>query len=319
MATLATYYDEIWFPYPFNWDPDATVTFRPMDADDPLHESIQLRHKEYVDWKRRYRSLFAEGIVKILPPPFQSGHAPPDLKDKVGPVIQHQGEGVVNSMSVLMGMAPLAVHLFYARKPSPELFVHGDLEAPGNNDEWLAGFVQAYWPKGKPNPHQRTQQIIAHLIRSLFRLTVPGIPNLPPENFFALRQKLRRFKEGFSDFTTEMTEAVRTTVGEEFVDDEDAAFKVAKVKIEPRFHEFKRKFTPELAGVVNRVGQGIAGIFTIDVTPTTPKFYGELLQPVFGLTGPVLTAGEALKSNENQAYLYLGSLERSARKLARRT
>src|SRR6266566_2062137 len=143
LATLATYYDEVWFPYPFNCDPDANLKFTPEGDQPALRETLEWQQRDYVDWRSRYALLFDERILRTLPPPFEiGGPLPANHLSRISALCDDPPrDDKVSSMSVFMGTAALAVHHLYAQKPSPEIFIRGQRAAKFDLDGWLADFV----------------------------------------------------------------------------------------------------------------------------------------------------------------------------------
>jgi hypothetical protein len=78
----------------------------------------------------------------------------------------------------------------------------------------------------------------------------------------------------------------------------------------PSFHEYQRKLLAQESGFWSKVGIRIAKMLQIDAAPWTPKFYGALLERLFG---NVVDASEIERdqlSNKSQAFQYMGSLKK---------
>jgi hypothetical protein len=320
LATLATYYDEVWLPYPFNWDPESHVIFRPVGDQPDFRATISLYQEDYVAWKRKNALLFEAGILKILPPPYEMDEPrPPGLRDALRVLLSDEirERGVISSLSVVSGVAALAVHTLAGKKPSPEIFLAGSDIQTGrytNYDNWLKSYVSAFWlsTNEQNSLHQYSrEELSTHLIRSLFQFVAPSLPELGPEAILETRKRLLPFKRGFTEYVISLTDEIENAVASG-KDVEEVARAVADRKVITEANQFIRQHEPSLVAAARDVVGESGGFFKLLTVQSTQAFWATLLPTFFKASADFLMGRAArareMAQNSSQAFAYLGSL-----------
>src|SRR5438105_902209 len=66
LSTLAVFYDEIWFPFPYDLNPSSGIRTPLFYTDTIYIGSAQDRYRE---WLEKWSLLFKNGILNTLPAP----------------------------------------------------------------------------------------------------------------------------------------------------------------------------------------------------------------------------------------------------------
>lgn len=184
LATLAVFFDEVWFPYPLRWAPGRDprpIIDVPGSADYQI-DLIKRFQEKYAQWQRRYRALFTEDILRILP-----WSALPDHEVEVGidfafkiSLVDRDGD-----FEMPAGADALALHAVYAKKPAAEIFVQ--------------------------EAEDTTLAIATRLAHSLFQYEIPELAALPEEAILDCRDAVSRYKEGFRDYLFSLSPSMTTS------------------------------------------------------------------------------------------------------------
>jgi hypothetical protein len=334
LATLATYYDEVWLPYPFNWDPNASVIFHPVGNQPSFQEALALYQNDYLSWRSQNALLFEEGILKTLPPPWGEEGPPPKVWEELESMMGKRESGHISSAKVATGLAALAVHILAAKKDNPQIFLHGsELRETGYTtwdnwlveifrrgtggsarwDGWLKSYVDTFWlsTAGRSPEVRSREELSTYLIRALFQIVAPSLPSLGAEKILETRKKLRPFRQGFTEYIISMTDEIEKAVasGKTL---EDAAHAISDRKIIPAAQEFIRKNEKDLLSATRAVVGESGGFFKLLTVESTPEFWATLLGTLFKVVGDFLQGvavpAREMAQNSSQAFAYIGTL-----------
>lgn len=288
LSTLAVFYDEIWLPYPYNWDPEAVVIWDHK----PTQNAVRITQEKYVNWRSTWKPLFDQQILKTLSPPIKPGKYPDNFSKEVWEKIKVKGVGcgdfvdeeyLASTWDIVTGRLALVIHALYAHKPSPEFFVSD----PQNTDtSYLAGV----------------------LTNSLFHYRIPQLQALRAEQILEVRDYIKDTREGFANYIHEMVDELETTLKNGAAEDESAR-KVIERKILPKYNEVRRQIASKKTGFWSKVLATGGKFFQIDAAPWTPKFYGDLFKIFFDSSEEIAKAEMEARSNTEQAFQFLARLE----------
>jgi hypothetical protein len=282
LSTLAVFYDEVCFPYPYGFDPEGPVLWQPISGD-WLYEYTVGR---YIMVRQEWNPIFEHGIFRILPPPISSiEEMPEDLPDVLPRELGYTEDEDVyfKNWDLITGKVAVAIHAVYGQKPSPELFISDPTDTTTSR---LAGFV----------------------VNSLFRYVVPQLNALHPEQILEVRELVRETKEGFVDYIFEAVDDVEARLISGDASEVEAAQKTVERKLLPKYHEFQRQLQAQRGGFWSEVLVAGSKLLQIDASPWTPKFYGQIIEAFFGPLRKMAEAEAQARSNANQAYQYLATL-----------
>jgi hypothetical protein len=296
LSTLAVFYDEVWLPYPYNWDPGAVVLwdYKPTQA------SLLARQERYTDWRSQWQPLFDQQLLHTLPPPIKPGEYPSNfsqevwekLEDKIGAGIYADGEYCASTWDIVTGRLAMIIHALYARKPSPEFFVS--------------------------NPQDTsTSHLSSVLTRSLFQYRIPQLEALRAEQILEVRDYIKDTREGFASYVSEMVDDMETRL-KSGLSQEEAAHRTIERKFLPKYNEVRRQLTSKKTGFWSKVLAAGGKFLKIDAAPWTPKFYGSLFETFFGSSDEIAKAEIEARSNANQAFQFLAKLESKVEKVHER-
>lgn len=290
LSTLAVFYDEVYFPYPYGLDSEGPVFWRwegyePGVAYPPDSRVIPSVQELYVAKEDEWKLLFEQGIFNRLPPSISSSQDLPEdfTKNLMSQLGYPEEKGAWSTVDLITGKFALALHAMYTKKPSPELFVSNPSDTSTMR---LAGF----------------------LVQSIFRCVVPHLNALNAEQVLEVRELLRDTKEGFTYFVFELADDVEDRIGSGDISEVEAAKKVVERKLLPQYAEMRRQLEAKRTGFWASVLATGAQMLQIDAAPWTPKFYGQMLEALFGPIGKTAEAEEKARSNANQSFQYLTNL-----------
>lgn len=293
LSTLAVFYDEVCFPYPYGLDPQGVVFWRWEDHElglqyPPGSKAFPTAQEMYAAKENEWKLLFEQGIFKKLPPPILDPQDLPEdfTKDLMRRLGYPEDQSTWRSSDILSGKFALALHAMYTQKPSPELFVSNPSDTSTTR---LAGF----------------------LVQSVFRCVVPHLSSLKAEQILEVRELLKDTKEGFTYFIFEMADDVEGRIRSGDLTEVEAAKRSVERKLLPQYAEMRRQLEAKHTGFWANVLATGASILQIDATPWTPKFYGQVLEAFFGPIGKTAEAEEQARSNANQAFQYVTKLAES--------
>src|SRR5262249_13319839 len=124
--------------------------------------------------------------------------------------------GRINQFEIVTGRLAVAINLLYGSKLRPELYTtrHIDTESA---------------------------QLAGLLATSLFRYRVPYLSALSPDQIFEARDRLKEFKEGFTDLVFSATDDVLTRLKAGEQSEAIAADKTVTRKLKPLLDELARQ------------------------------------------------------------------------------
>lgn len=288
LETLAVFYDEIWLPYPYGFDPEGPVLWSisiPQSHYTQYRDTVFMMHEEYEKWHNKWKPLFDQGILKTLPPPITDlKEIPYGFAEVIRSKIGYQEDVSLSLFPLLSGELALAIHALYSPKPGPELFITNPVDTTTSR---LAGF----------------------LVRSLFQLQIPQLQALTAEQVLEVRDYLQDTKEGFKDYIYTMVDDVekRLKNGDKF--ELEAAQKIAERKILTSYDEFCRQLKAKKTGFWSKVLVSGGKFLQIDAAPWVPKFWGGLIGALFGSVDEAEKRAEEAQKNKSQAFQYLFTLE----------
>jgi hypothetical protein len=317
VTTLAVFYDEVWFPCPYGFDPQVKDFWSPAfpNSQNPylrLLEAQKVYSQATYDERTNYwKPLFEEGIFKTLPPidrarldippaneeqyKKQFGVSSPTdeelrfwvFKERLFSYFERQHGRAPLREAIedvyLTGAWALALHAVFAQKPSAELFISKQSDTSTSR---LSGFV----------------------VQSLFRYVVPQLNALHPEQILEVRELLKDTKEGFVDYIFEVVDDVEDKIMSGDVSEAEAAHKVVERKLLPKYREMRRQLLAERTGFWSSVLATGSKLLQIDATPWTPKFYGQLIEAFFGPLDKMSEEAVKARSNSRQAFQYIATL-----------
>lgn len=311
LSTLAVFYDQIWFPYPYGLDRKGVVW---CSGPPGFDNELAIVQERYEQWRAQWELLFKEEILCTLPMPKElEGGMPLELRDetmnKLGYRIDPRPTAFID-LDMLCGRIALAIHALYTDKPSPELFVTIPglelwlLDLPANplqHDE----AKRVDFQMGTNSINTSTTEITNLLVNSLFEYHIPKLGALTADQILEVRDYLANTKQGFTDYITELTDDVEARLKSNANSVAEAARKTIERKVLPKYREFCRQLEARNIGFWSKVLEGGGKFLKIDAAPWSPKFYGEIIQIFFELLGK--GADEDLKdaSNQSQAFSYL--------------
>jgi hypothetical protein len=315
LNSFCLFYDRVYLPYPhiFDfWDGAHLFTF----ADDgsggvrvttprrgvesvtfPALEQLQ---ETYAKWVEAYDPLFEAGFIKHLPAPsglFGGYVGLSRLLDYIfGGLDEFEDDSPVLRMlkkltipDIISGKFDVALHLLTAEKPAPEVFV-------GTAGDYT------------------TAPLAGLLARTVFSLVIPNLEKLSPDQVIDLRQKVREPREGFRDHLIELIDDVEHRLQGGSVTESIAALETIKHKVMPSFDEYQRKLLAQETGFWSEVAVRGAKFLQVDASPWTPKFYGAILELLFGNVVDASKLDRAELNNKSQAFQYMGALKEFSNK-----
>jgi hypothetical protein len=291
LSTLAVFYDKVLLPYPYFFD-EAAPVFWTNSGKSLIAKDLQ---DDFAEWKRSMRPLLDAKLVEFLPPPFVKPEEFPSMFTKeVRARINALRQGgklpkgtLFTSFDGFTGTFTFALHALYGSKPAPELFIS--------------------------NPSDKaTDRLAAYLVQTLFRFQVPRVADLHPDEILEVRAYLKDSKEGFVDLMFELTDDIESRLRSGDSSELAAATKTVERKLLPKYREFRRQLNAKKMGFWSKVLARGAKFLQIDAAPWTPKFYGSILEGLFGTLDDAAQDDEKRYTREGQAFQYLARLEERA-------
>lgn len=292
ISTLAVFYDKVLLPYPYFFD-EAAPVFWTNSGKSLIEKDVQ---DDFADWKHTMRPLIDAKIVEFLPPPFIKPEEFPstftkEVRSRINTLRGGVGKLPKGTLSTNWDMATgtftFALHALYGSKPAPELFISD----PSN---------------------KATARLAAYLVQTLFRFQFPRLSDLHPDEILEVREYLKDSKEGFVDLMVELTDDVESRLRNGDSSELAAATKTVERKLLPKYREFRRQLNAKKMGFWSKVLARGAKFLQIDAAPWTPKFYGSILEGLFGTLDDAAQDDEKRYTSEGQAFQYLARLEERA-------
>jgi hypothetical protein len=146
-----------------------------------------------------------------------------------------------------------------------------------------------------------------------FKVLVPKLSELHPDQILEVREKVTATREGFSMHVQALSSEVESRIqqGDSLDDIAHYARSVVETRMIPDYVEFRRQLEAQRAGFWVKVLDKASKIAEIDCAPWTPKFYAEVLKAL----GFTLLTGMAERekhlTNKAQAFQFLREVERS--------
>lgn len=149
-----------------------------------------------------------------------------------------------------------------------------------------------------------------HLAASAFRLVVPGVGSLRPNELLELREKTKDNREGFSAHIQELSGDLELMIRSGATEEEIklAAEATVRTRISPRLSEFERQLHAIKAERKSGWVQVISSFLQIDSAPWSPKFFGQILQSLGALTQESVEQIVERNSNANLSLIFLSKL-----------
>lgn len=311
LNSLCLFFDRVYLPYPHLFDFWHGARLFTFLDDGPGHprigavkqrsspsvtfDELEKLQEKYQTWLEEYSTLFEAGLIRHLPAPKglfgpTESHLKQMLDYLYGPTkgsLEQFGDPYqlqrLRIEDVLDGHFDVALHALTARKPSPEIFI------------------------GTAREHQ-TVALAGVLADATLTLSISDLSDLSSSQILELRQSVDQFRSGFRDHLLELVDDVESRVS---ADDHNflvAALKTAERKIMPGFNEYQRQLLSREVGFWSKAGARSAKFLQVDASPFTPKFWGAILECLFGNLDSSADLDRETFSNESQAFQYLGAL-----------
>ncbi|OLL32694.1 hypothetical protein BTH42_05580 [Burkholderia sp. SRS-W-2-2016] len=329
LATYCIFYDKVLLPHTTeatignvleftrssgsNAAPTLLSVLEPS-ADRFIHGAVHLHAdsvlgEQLIDWEKRNKSLFQEGVLSRLP----------------------AGEEIDWKKEDGMTLTPTLANLI--RKPTRLI----------KNTPSVYGYLSLF--HGDDDVFFFQKDVISHLLRtdivqpqifvsksarpvrevlkaceaeSVFRYLLPRIALAEPDQILEVRRKVRNTREGFSMHLQKLSEGIESKLkgGEDFDEIRSFAQSVIETKLIPDYREYVRQIRAEKSGFWGKVIDPASKILQIDAAPWTPKFYGDLMKSL-GFTFLAATSEKKQRqTNASQAYQFMYRVEKSLRQLS---
>ncbi len=149
--------------------------------------------------------------------------------------------------------------------------------------------------------------------KSVFSYCLPKLGKLNAEQILQVREKVKDTREGFSLHLQKLSRGVeqRLRGGDSIKDIEHFALSIVETELIPDYGEFRRQLSAEHLGLWKIVLATTGKILSIDANPSTPKFWGQMLEAL----GVPLDMSDGLKeelSNKTQAFQFMKSVDSSS-------
>lgn len=136
---------------------------------------------------------------------------------------------------------------------------------------------------------------------------MPQLSALSPEQILEVREVLKDTKEGFTLRIYEAVEEVEQRLKSGDPSEVVAAQKTVERNLLPWYFEMRRQFESQRTGFWSRALAFGGKLLQIDASPSTPKFWGQIIEAFSG--GMSETAKAEARSNAGQAFQYLAKVE----------
>lgn len=313
LSTLCVFYDEVLLPfsdspsdflsaeYEYKGDgfPQRTTIINPFDSNHQsfIHKDLSQIEKSkisVVKWDELNKPLFSEGVLnRLFKPPFQGTIkvSPRDWKS-IRPSLINVEERFVGFIET----RPLEGEVVSFEIVRKDLIIHllrNDVFAPG-----------IFFNKNQETDREILKSLMAS---SVFKILLPNLERLHPEEILEVRNKVAATREGFSLHLQSLSAEVEKRIkeGDQLKDITRYATSVIETQLIPDYYEFKRQLSAERSGFWCNVLDKFSKVAEISSAPWTPAFYAELLKALgFSfLTG--ISEHKRLLSNRSQAFQFL--------------
>jgi hypothetical protein len=297
LSTFAVFYDRVWLPYPYGFDPRGRQHSFPLPlpmAFAKTYMELSFRAKqEYLTWLERWQPLEEEGVIKILPPPTLPSNFGAAIRQslKIGDV---RKDPAGNMRLLSPRHLALAVHGLFAEKPGTDFYLaegHGSLDTT----------------------FQRMTGLLTH---ALLTIRVPQLRALEPVDIVSVRRSLDSTRKDFEtvilETVTDLEDRIRR--GEVGI---DAAGKVAEARLSKLYKDIVKTLESRsrLAGKLKgseSLAAGLGKFLELDFKFTTPKFWVGLLEILLPGAVGVLQS----PTTDQQANIFMGRLYSESARLA---
>jgi hypothetical protein len=303
LATLCVFYDKIYLPYPYAIDRDSVLQWKEEQTGREIGHTSQIvadAREHFAEWKTRFEQLFSEGVLEFLPPPFiKNEDVPYNFNTRI---LNAMEDKCIDQKAVAEGQVAFAIHALYGARPAPEYCV-------------MSGFSgsQANFPEfisSTPSGESNTDYYARLLAKRLFRHELPVLKAIHPEQILEASNKLTDYRAGLADYIYQMTDDVESRIQQGQSAPEIAAEETFLQKMRPQYRELQRLIDSECKGylyeLIDRSGQ----FLQVDAGPWSPRFWGALLELVFGSLGESEEVRRQLRTNQGQAVQFCAGLRK---------
>jgi hypothetical protein len=313
LATLCVFFDKVLLPYTTESTSRKFTGPRIVGAELPrgLNEDFA---KLYIDdvnyWWQRNKVLFEEQVIERLP---QWQHIPSeDFLFKIGHSerIEALTKASVRVARIQMTMSN---EPFGEETPEEDL-KRGVMQEILIKQDLLLHVLrpdlklpQLLVSDAKRLPREYLKAIEAKVT---FSYLLPTLSSLTPDEILEVRKKVKDNREGFSMLLQDLSKDIdnRLKGGESAEEILSFAESVIDTKLMPFYYEFKRQLTAEKTASGKKVLDFLGKVSGIDVGPSTPKFWIELLKAL-GLVIPSASEQKERLSNKTQAFQFMRAIE----------
>ncbi len=297
LAAFGIFYNRVFLPYT---TPETSRAYIAADAtsvfgadlvfnDDQASEDVNL-------WSEENELLFHEGVIVRLP-------LATDL----------------DTLDLLLGLESSSLSLFL-RLPSQVTFegqsgttiikqdlalhlLRTDINVPGI---FVTESIGASHPA-----------MVALEAKAAFSYLLPAVSPLTAEQILQVRRRVADTRAGFNMHLLALSRGVeeRLANGASIVEMERWAKSVVASELIPDYEEFKRQLTAKGSGIPAQVLDAAGSFLEIDAGPTTPKFYGKLLQLLGIRIGSHAKELKEKLSNRHQAFQFMSKVDAASGRL----
>ena len=297
MASLATFYDEIWLPHPCDLSSNGVkhlaAIYRELTGTDGEFPNLQAAQDQYAAKCQSWKLLYEEGILRTMPPferfrGMMQADGSMSFKDYAGWFKRFPKEAKVFAHDAQhLESLVLALNRLDARKLHPELFIS--------------------------DPADRSTARLAGILNSaILACRIPVLASLNAEQVLELRQAVRDSRSGYRQYLNQLTDELEKRISTGAESELEIARKIAERKVIPEYENYLRVLRAREVSFGAKILQGAGKFLQVDASPWTPKFWGAILES-FGVLAGVTAQekSEAYLTNEKQAFHYLATVSQA--------
>jgi|GEM_PF-6110736 len=285
LAGLVLYYDKIWLPHPYVFDPEAReiASIKPKKIRD-----LEYEQDHYLKWRKDNRELFEEGVLEVLPDCLPEGEI--NIQDRVNEELGFPGRDWVTYSELLGGKVTLVLHHIFGNK---------------------RGYC--FYDAPKKDKEDRLKLEIAHRVLTHDMLLVEG---LEVERLLKLREKLEPYRDGFQGYISRLGNAARGQLSSGKSLEEVVQDILAEKNVLEDVAQFQRTRRKETLAAAAGMGAGIVGTVGIGVGLAAGCFAsgGALLGALVPAMSGFLLAGGKMsewlgkkQEDDRSAFAYIAS------------
>ena len=298
MATLTTFYDQVWLPHPCDLSPygakNVASLYRELQGENFIIPDLQKAQVLYAQKLEKWKLLIEEGILKIMPQfhRFESitntnNHI--SLNDYFGWFKRlKESKELVKDVQHLESLV-LAMHRLDAKKIHPEIFV----------------------TDSKDTSTLRLSGLLNH---ATLAARIPMLNTLNAQQILDIKVQLKPTRSGYINYLSQLTDDIEQRLESRDYSEFIAAQKTAERRIIPEYNNYVAVLKSKEASNGSKVLEATGKFMQVEASLWTPKFWGALIESISVIVGNAAKQDcETYLSNENQAFLYLASIESAAK------